>query len=300
MPNRLKILLVYNPHASGSRAKPLFEPVRDALARFAEVDVHLTRSVGDARNWLAARDLSGYGAVVAAGGDGTLFEVLNGLYDNASTGKPPLGIVPVGTGNAFARDLGLMPGEWEKGVALIEAGNTRPFDVGRVESPEGVYHFLNIVGVGLPVDVLQSSLRMKLFRRASYSVASLVKALQMKCYPLKITMDGKEIERECLFAEISNTRFTGTSFMIAPGAEPDDGLLDVILVGRLSRPRVLRLFPSVYEGRHVEFDEVETYTAREIRLEAPGELRLGADGELYGATPATIRCLHRDLSIFSD
>ena len=121
----------------------------------------------------------------------------------------------------------------------------------------------------------------------------------MKCYPLKIVADGRVIERDCLFAEVSNTRFTGTSFMIAPDAVPDDGLLDVILVGRLSRPRVLRLFPSVYEGRHVDFEEVETFKAREIRIEAADELVLGADGELEGTTPAVISCLHRDLEVFT-
>jgi diacylglycerol kinase (ATP) len=295
----LKTVLVFNPNASAGRSAQLLTPLLQRLEQFSEVVLHSTEKSGDATEWVAQADLSSCDALLAAGGDGTLFEVLNGLYARPPESRPPLGVIPVGTGNAFARDLGLMPGDWQKGVDLVANGKTRLFDVGRAESPEGSFHFLNILGVGLPVDVMQSSLRFKVFGRASYSVVSLLKAMQMNCYPLKITADGREVEQDVLFAEVSNTRFTGTSFMIAPRAEPDDGLLDVTLVGRLSRLRVLKLFPSVYEGRHIEFDEVETFQAREIRIESDSELKLAPDGELLGATPAVIRCLHRDLPVFS-
>ena len=295
----MKYLLVFNPHAAAGRAGRLCEPVRSALEQLAEVDLHLTRAPGDAREWLAQADLGGYDGVIAAGGDGTLFEVLNGLYAHQAEQRPPLGVVPVGTGNAFARDLGLAPGDWKKGIDIIAGQKTRYFDTGMVESAGGNFHFLNIIGAGLPGDVMQSSQRLKVFGRAAYSVATLWKAMQMHCRPLKITLDGEELERDSLFVEISNTRYTGTSFLIAPGAEPDDGLLDVTLVSRLSRLRVLQLFPSIYKGKHVEYDEVETFQAREIRIEAAEALPLAPDGELEGLTPVTVRCLHRDLAIFS-
>lgn len=272
--------------------------MRAALEQLASVDLHLTQAAGDARAWLAQADLGEYDGVIAAGGDGTLFEVLNGLYAHPPGQRPPLGVVPVGTGNAFARDLGLAPGDWEKGIKIIAGQKTRFFDTGMVESASGTFHFLNIIGAGLPGDVMQSSQRLKVFGRAAYTVATLWKALQMHCRPLKITLDGEELERDSLFIEISNTRYTGTSFLIAPGAEPDDGLLDVTLVSRLSRFRVLQLFPSIYKGKHVEYDEVETFQAREIRIESAEALPLAPDGELEGLTPVTVRCLHRDLELF--
>lgn len=295
----MKLLLIFNPHAAAGRAEQLLEPVRTGLERFASVRLHRTTGPGDAIDRIATQDILGFDGVVAAGGDGTLFEVLNGLYARPPGERPPLGVVPVGTGNAFARDLGLAPGDWEKGVDIIARGGMRRFDVGRVAFPAGVFHFLNIVGAGLPVDVMKSSLRLKAFGRATYSVASLLKALQMRCYPLTITADGQVIEGEFLFIEVSNTRYTGTSFLIAPAAEPDDGLLDLVLVGRLPRLRVLRLFPSVFKGRHVDFDEVETLQAREVRIESERELMLAPDGELRGVTPVTITCLHRDLDVFA-
>lgn len=295
----LRFLLVFNPHAAAGRAGRLCEPVRAALEQLAQVDLHLTQAPGDARAWLAQADLGGYDGVIAAGGDGTLFEVLNGLYAHEAGRRPPLGVVPVGTGNAFARDLGLAPGAWEKSIEIIASQKTRRFDTGRVESAGGTFHFLNIIGAGLPGDVMQSSQRLKVFGRAAYTLATLWKAVQMHCRPLRISLDGQELERDSLFVEISNTRYTGTSFLIAPAAEPDDGLLDITLVGRLSRLRVLRLFPSIYKGKHVDYDEVETFRAREIRIESAEALPLAPDGELEGLTPVTVRCLHRDLAIFS-
>ena len=295
----MRLLLVFNPHAAAGRAAGLLGPLRRALRRFADVEIHVTNGPGEATDMVSGADLSRCDGVLAGGGDGTLFEVLNGLYAHAPSARPPLGVIPVGTGNAFARDLGLAPGDWEKGVELVEAGATRAFDVGEVEWPAGSYRFLNIVGAGLPVDVMHFTDRLKILGRSAYTFGTLLKAMQMRCYPLRLELDRRVVERDCLFVEIANTRYTGTSFLIAPGAEPDDGLLDVILVSRLARRRVLQLFPSVYEGRHVEYEEVETFRAREIRIASEKPIGLAPDGELRGETPVTIRCGHRELAVFA-
>ena len=298
-PGRRKLLLVFNPSAGAGRSRRIFEPMVESLERFSDVTVHRTTAPGEATAWLSGANLRELDGVLAAGGDGTLFEVLNGLYAHPAEDRPPLGVVPVGTGNAYSRDLGQAPGDWERAVDLVGAGVTRRFDVGCVKAGEMHFHFLNIAGAGLPVDVMRIMEPYKKLGPSSYSLVTLWKALQMKCYPLRVTVDGRVFERECLFAEVSNTRYTGTSFMIAPNAKPDDGLLDVTLVGRLSRPRVLRLFPSVYSGRHVDFEEVETVSGREIRIESDGVLGLAVDGELKGSTPVVIRCLERDLEVFA-
>ena len=288
-----------NPHAAAGRAEALGDRICERLERFADVRTTKSAGPGDAIRLVAEADLSSFDVVVAAGGDGTLFEVLNGIYDNGIHDKPTLGVVPVGTGNAFARDLGLEPGDWESGVDLIAAGKTRAFDVGRVESSEGVYHFLNIVGAGLPVDAMLTAAKLKFIGRGAYTVATLLRAMQLKSYELDIRLDGRAVRRESMFIEISNTRFTGTSFLIAPGAEPDDGLFDITLVRRLGRARLLRLFPTIYKGEHVRYEEVKTYRASEVRIEGPAGMPLAPDGEMRGRTPATISCLPRDLEIFS-
>lgn len=301
--------MMFNPHASFGRARRMLPSVRAALECFAQVDVRLTRFAGDATEQVAATDLADYDGLLAAGGDGTLFEVLNGLYQHPPDLRPPLGLVPVGTGNAFARDLGLMPGDWKKGIDLIGARRLRRVDVGRVDPDRSggtgsaaggqSFHFLNIIGAGLPVDAMRAAEHLKFIGSAAYSVAALWRAIRLQTYPLQIELDGERLEQDALFVEISNTRYTGTSFLMAPAAQMDDGLLDVTLVRKLPRWRLLRLFPTIYAGRHVHYPEVTTRRARTITIRAPDGLALAPDGEIRGLTPVTISCLHRDLEIFA-
>jgi diacylglycerol kinase (ATP) len=291
--------MVFNPHAAVGRAARLLPALRAALQQFATLDVLETRGAGDAVERVARADLSGCDGLIAAGGDGTLFEVLNGLYAQPAGRRVPLGVVPVGTGNAFARDLGLLPGDWERGVGLIRAGRQRRVDVGRVTHAGGSYHFLNIVGAGLPVDAMRTAERLKFLGKSAYSIAALWRALRLQTYPLRLEIDGQAIEQEALFVEISNSRYTGTSFLMAPAAEFDDGLLDLTVLRRLSRRRLLRLFPTIYRGRHVRHAEVLTRRARCVRLLAPAGLQLAPDGEFCGTLPATVECLPGVLAIFA-
>ena len=130
-------------------------------------------------------------------------------------------------------------------------------------------------------------------------MAVLREMLRLKSYHLSIEIDGKNIQQDNIFVEISNTRYTGTSFLIAPEARLDDGFLDITLLRSLSRLRLLRLFPTIYTGRHVHFDEVSTYRAREIRIRAPKNQPLAPDGEFHGETPVTVSCLEKDLEFFA-
>ena len=295
----MNLLLVFNPQAGGGRAERLVADVTAALQKFASVESHPTGAPGDATRDLATADLDGFDGVIAAGGDGTLFEVVNGLCMRHGD-VPPLGVLPIGTGNAFARDLGLRPGDWAGGVDLVRAGHTRLMDIGRVEDGQGHYHFINIVGAGLPVAAMLTAERLKTLGRSAYSVAALWQALRGRHERFELELDGDRIAFEGLFMEAANTRYTGTSFLIAPDARPDDGLLDVVMVRRLPRRRVLRLFPTIYSGRHVDYPEVEIRQASEVRIAAPGGLPLTPDGELRGVTPAVVRCLPRRLAVFAD
>ena len=295
----MKLLLIFNPHASLGRAAALMPDVLSALEVFAKVEVFCTRGRSDATRYLAETGLGDFDGIIAAGGDGTLFEVLNGLYRHEPGSRPALGLLPVGTGNAFSRDLGLQPGDWRKGIEIIRAGGKRAVDVGRVRQSDGDFHFLNIIGAGLPVDAMQTADRMKVFGRSAYTLSTLWHALRLRSYPLRFTVDGVVHEQESMFIEIANSRYTGTSFLIAPDAKMDDGLFDIILVRRMPRARLLRLFPSIYSGDHVKYPEVTVLQGRVITIESPGGMILAPDGELHGGTPATVSCLHRDLEIFS-
>jgi diacylglycerol kinase (ATP) len=295
----LKLLLLFNPHAAMGRAAKLLPRIQAGLEKFAQTVTLSTRYAGHAREWVSGTDLGSFDGIIAAGGDGTLFEVLNGLYQHHGKDRLPLGVIPVGTGNAFARDLGLMPGDWASGIDIIRAGYLRPLDVGRVETETETFHFLNIIGLGFPVDAMKTSNRLKMIGRPAYTLAVLREILRLKSYRLLLEIDGNEIVEDNIFLEISNTRYTGTSFLIAPAAKLDDGLFDVTMLRKLPKLRLLRLFPTIYSGAHVKFEEVSTCTASTVKIMMPKHRLLAPDGELHGETPATVTCLRQDMEVYS-
>ena len=152
--------------------------------------------------------------------------------------------------------------------------------------------------MGFSVDAGKSAQKLKFFGNAAYTLATLWQVLKLKSYPLVAELDEQRISSNNVFITISNTRFTGTHFLIAPDACIDDGLLDITILEKLPRLRLLKLFPTIYEGRHVAYKEVLSYQASRINIQSPETMLLGPDGEFRGRSPAEITCLHKDLTIF--
>ena len=153
--------------------------------------------------------------------------------------------------------------------------------------------------MGFAVDASQTAKKLKFIGNTAYTIGTLWQVLKLKDYPLEIELDGREIRQDNIFITISNTQYTGTHFLIAPGAVIDDGFLDVTLLQKLPRHRLLRLFPTIYHGGHVEYDEVSVHKAADITIRSPAGMLLGPDGEFKGRTTARISCLHQDLTIFT-
>jgi YegS/Rv2252/BmrU family lipid kinase len=295
----MKILLVCNPNAGHGRAAAL---AAEAAGLFKEkgisVDLRLTEGPGHAVQIVRGADLAGYGGVAAAGGDGTLFEVVNGYYANPAHGSIPLGILPTGTGNAFARDLNMDAGRWREAVEIIAAGKRRRVDVGRYITGGKTFYFLNILGLGFVADVVVTAARLKMFGNLSYIIGVVVRTLFLHSYPIRIEADGRVIEQENLFAEISNARGYTSNFLMAPQARIDDGLLDVTLLGRMGRLRLLKSIPLFFTGEHLTLPEVETFRAGRLRISTPAPKVLTPDGELAGSTPVEVECLKQDIEVF--
>ncbi len=295
----MKLLVIFNPNAAYGRS---IKKLADIKARFGSLGINATfmptTHPGHGVELVANAELSPFDGLIAAGGDGTVFEVLNGLYEHPKASRIPLGLLPIGTGNAFARDLGLQPSAWSDAIDLLHRGQTRQVDVGHVKAADQSYYFLNIVGMGFSVEAGKAALRLKFLGNAAYTLATLWKVLKLKSYPLELEMDGDAIHSNNVFITISNTRYTGTHFMIAPDAVIDDGLLDVTLLEALPRRRLLKLFPSIYSGRHIEYREISTRKVAAINIRSPRAMLLGPDGEFYGNSPAEITCLQKDLTIF--
>ena len=296
----MKLLIIFNPNAAHGRSVRKLAAIKEKFASLGTNATFLsTRHAGHGRELVADARLSDFDGLVAAGGDGTVFEVLNGLYQHPKPARIPMGLLPLGTGNAFARELKLEADVLNNSMELLCRGHTRQVDVGFVKSADHSFHFVNIVSMGFAVDAGLIAQKIKFLGKAAYTLATLWQVLKLKSYPLEMEIDGKNIASNNVFVTISNSRYTGTHFLIAPDAAIDDGQLVVTVLENLPRYRLLKLFPTIYSGRHVEYNEISSYKAAQISIRSPKGLLLGPDGEFYGRSPAEITCLPQDLTIFS-
>lgn len=294
----MKILLVYNPHAGHKRAGKLLPEIETAFIKYGvEFDLSLTDYPEHGVEIVSQADLDQYDGIVAAGGDGTLFEVINGYYRNPRSHDIPLGILPIGTGNAFARDLSLDAGHWLEAVKIISEGQLRTVDVGHFNSHGQDYYFLNILGVGFVADVTKTASKLKFLGNLSYTLGVFYRTIMLDTDQMRISVDGRLIERACTFVEVSNTRYT-SNFLMAPQAKIDDGFLDITIAGKLGRLKLLQSFPKIFTGDHIYLDEVETLQAKSIKIETDSAKVLTPDGELVGITPVEINCLPGAIRVF--
>ena len=295
----MKILLIVNAHAAHGRAGKLLPEIKAYLEKTdVEFELHLTEHPGHALQLLKTMSVESFDGIVACGGDGTMFEAVNGYFNNGSGKKPPLGVLPIGTGNAFARELGMNLTNWKKAIDIIASGKTKPVDVGHFKMADQEYYFVNILGFGFVADVARTAHRLKVIGNIAYSLAVFYQLIRLQPFRLQIEWDGKTLERDNIFVEISNTKFTGVNFMMAPHAIIDDGLLDITLLNKCTRRRVIKLFPTIFKGEHIQHPEVETFQAQKIRIETDIPKVLTPDGELLGSTPIEVTCLKQALQTF--
>lgn len=294
----MKILLLYNQFAGHGRAKKILPEVEAEFQKYQiEFELKITDYPEHAVEIVRKADFSDFDGLIAAGGDGTLFEVINGYYQNSSNCRIPLGVLPVGTGNAFARDLKLHVSRWKEAVEIISKQTTRKVDVGRFTTHGQTYYFLNILGLGFVADVTKTARKLKIFGNVSYSLGVLYHILFLSNTDLQIELDGRKIERKNIFVEISNTTYTA-NFYMAPKAEIDDGLLNVTILNKMGRIGLLKAFPKVFTGEHVHLPAVETFKVKHIKIDTDKPKVLTPDGELIGITPVEVECLPQAIEVF--
>jgi len=294
----LKTVIVYNPKAANGNAKKVLPQIEDYLReKKLEYEICLTEYQHHAEEITSKLSFNNYDGIVAAGGDGTLYDVINGYYKNSSTKRIPIGVLPVGTGNAFIRDMELDNTQWKESLDIIYKNTPKKVDVGKFIYDNNDYYFLNILGLGFVSDVGETAHKIKFIGNLSYTIGVLYQLITLNSYKLNIEIDGKPYERDNLFVEVSNTRYT-SNFLMAPEAENDDGYLDVTLLSKITRRRLLKLFPTVFTGEHVKENEVETFKAKKIKISTDIEKILTPDGELFGSTPIEIECLHQAVDVF--
>ena len=201
----LKVLIIFNPHAGSGRAMnylPLIESCLESREVFADI-IHTTHS-GHAQELVKSTDLANYDGVVAAGGDGTLFELVNGLMHHAPDKRIPFGVIPVGTGNAFSRELGLQPTDWQKGIDIIVQQQTQKIDIGQANTKHASFYFINIIGMGFVVDAGRTTLKIKKLGKSAYTLATLWETAKLKKHPVKLTLTDANEQQEIIEDGIKN------------------------------------------------------------------------------------------------
>ena len=283
----MKVCLIVNPNAGRKAGLTIAARVAALLGEAGiESAQFVSQVAGGTRRIAAAIDPTAWDAIVTVGGDGSLFEVINGLLEHTDSIPVPLGLVPVGTGNSFIRDLGITSPD--EAVERIVAGVTRSVDLGRFTCEVGSFWFVNLLGAGFVSNVAYRAKRMKGLGSWSYILGVIGEVIGLKSTAIDLEIDGTKIRRDAIFVEICNSRFTGGTMMMAPSARIDDGMLDIIVAGRMPRRMVLKLLPAIFSGSHVESPAVEVFTGRSVQLRAAAPLALTPDGETFGATPIDV------------
>jgi len=282
-----------NPAAGGGRRGALLNPALDRLrAAGLEIEIAPTKAPGQAAE--IARDAYGRGIrnFIAVGGDGTSYEIVNGLFPISQTAeRPTLGFLPLGTGNSFLRDFS------DKGVEYaiesLVANRIRPCDVLRLRYRTGVIHFINLLSMGFSADV--ATLRERRFSswgELGYltSIFLTLARFNRRPFPVRVEDQSEFDARPCLFVTFNNSKFTGGTMMIAPQAEVADGLIEYVRWGPIGRLGLIRNLPGLYDGTHIQHPLAERKAAKRIEFRLDHPVDVMVDGEVL-----TLHCEELDV-----
>jgi diacylglycerol kinase (ATP) len=275
-------LVVVNPVAGGGRCARLVGPALEKLrAGGLALDVKETSSIGDATRIARDACVQGYRKFIAVGGDGTSYEIVNGLFPQALEGQPPtLGFLPLGTGNSFLRDFtdcGV-----DGAMEALLAQRTRPCDVLRMAHRQGVIHYINLLSVGFAADVnMTRSRTFSGWGELGYflSIFSRLARLDRRPFPLRAEGMTEIDRRRCLFLTFNNSKFTGGTMMIAPDAKVDDGLIEYVRWGPIGRLGLIRNLSTLYDGTHVKHPLAERKAVKQIEFQLEHPVDVMVDGE---------------------
>jgi YegS/Rv2252/BmrU family lipid kinase len=287
----MKAKLIVNPFAGGGRGKAILPKTVEKLKREGiEVDVHVSEVQGDVLKASKEAAERNYKLVIADGGDGTVNEVINGIVETNIT----LGIIPSGTVNLFAREVGI-PLNPLKACELIRRGNVRRIDLGRA----GVRYFLMMAGVGFDAHVIKEvePWFKEIFGVAAFSIPLIKTLLNYKPTQMSIEMDGELIKRKGYFVIISNIPSYIPSLKTAPSARFDDGYLDVCILKRRGAVDILRYFVGFLLGKHKSFSDVELFKVRKISVSSKDSVLVHTDCEVVGTTPMEFSVVPKALKI---
>jgi diacylglycerol kinase (ATP) len=273
---------IVNPAAGGGKCGKLAPRALDRLrAAGLILEVRQTRAPGEATVFAYEAYTAGFRNFIAVGGDGTGFEIVNGLFPDALTGeRAALGFLPLGTGNSFLRDFTDQGAEYA--IRAILAPSKRPCDVIRLNHAGESLFFINTLNMGFAADVATLTNRhLKFLGYIGYWVGMVVSLARLRRRPFPLRADGESDARRCLFVAFSNSKFTGGNMMIAPQAAIDSGSIEYVHWGPIGRAELVWNIKTLIDGSHIRHPLASRRTAQRIEFDLDEPVDIVVDGEVF-------------------
>ncbi|MFX0113373.1 MAG: diacylglycerol/lipid kinase family protein [Candidatus Hodarchaeota archaeon] len=295
----MKALVVVNPVAGGGRSKSYLPLIKKTLAKIGiDTAYEQTAKSLDARDIAKrAAATANYDMIIAAGGDGTVNEVANGLIGS----DIPLGCLPSGTGNDITSSFGV-PMDTVAACLLLARGKRRKMDMGRIISKRRERFFLGVSGIGFDAEVTKVANETgKRYMTGTLPYLVSVFRVLRKFTPIGFKIDSKEFtaEFEGMMVPVGNGPMYGGHMKIVPSACLDDGMFDLLIAGKMPRFHLIRLLSQVYEGRHVEDRAVAVRKTSQFDISADRPTLVMADGEIIGHLPVRFETIPNALSVIT-
>jgi YegS/Rv2252/BmrU family lipid kinase len=299
----VNVKVIVNPVAGAYATRRKWPIISKLLQHIGlSFDFQYTEGVGHATELARLAASDGYRCLVAVGGDGTVNEVANGILHSTATTETALGIISTGTGSDFIRSVGI-PRDYASACRALTSPRRLSIDVGVVEyqsKGQTVQRFfVNGAGVGFDAAAVEETERLpKYFGGTIPYLAGLLRALlSYKNKSVVVNVDEEVLSGRVLSLVVANGSYLGGGMHIAPQAELDDSLLDMVMIGDIGKLELLKELPTVYKGTHINHPKVRMIKARRITVKSPERMLVHADGELLGEGPASFWVVPAALSL---
>jgi YegS/Rv2252/BmrU family lipid kinase len=304
--NTVEWMVIVNPNAGSGKGKKDWGNISCLLEQyqitynyvFTDCPKHAIQLTHDCI-------LKGYRNFIVVGGDGTLNEVVNGVFSQSvcPAVEIVLAMIAVGTGNDWGKMYGI-PHSYEESIKVIRRRKVRTQDVGIVEYVNGSHdekrYFLNIAGMGFDALVVQRTNRQKEVGKngkAIYLINLLRSLMIYKPAHIELDIDGQKVSRDFFTISIGIGRYSGGGMLQTPNAIPDDGLFDITVIKKIGKGDIILSLKKLYDGNILKHHKIEGYKAREIRIESNPMISVEADGETLGNSPNSFRILPRSIGV---
>jgi len=298
-----RMRVIVNPAAGAgktARKWPQIMVLLKSLGLDFEHDV--TEAPGHAMELAKSAVGKGCEVVVSVGGDGTIHEIVNGLYEAGGSSNVAVGIVNTGTGADYIRTIGV-PRRYKDACKCLLSPNRRSVDLGVVEYTKNGQRmkrlFVNFAGIGFDAEVVRATTEKfkALGDMPSYLMGLFSTLMSYENRDVSITVDGEHGERRVCTVMLNNGRYAGGGMMPAPNADPGDGFFDVVIINDMTKPDLIMSLPRIYRGTHLTHPKVTLLRAREVEIKPTLTSAVQADGELLGEAPARFSVLPGALNV---